>query len=348
MRKNHIYLILAVLCLAFFCNSAYAKEVVVTGRGPDMSKAYDSAYRNAVEKSLGGYIRSETRVENHQLIEDKILSISAGYIKNFDYLEGGCKSGSCYVKIKANVDFFAVKAELIKNQIEVVDGEQTYARVKTSASAMKDRVKVFRQVWQAEYPRDFIDVKFNYKIWPNLEKGDYAILEMTDIEASPKRDLLIDLQKWVDEGSYKNNKALFNELFRRGFPVKMPGDLRDYRWDSGYWAVHLIFHDKKGRVIHKVTEEQRLDWFNEQGNWEIHGGPASSLKKDFIVDHHYDMDKGRYAYQYCGIWPEEPYGKLKSREYNVPMWAIGKAYAIEAVIVDTRAGEYNPRSIRSE
>jgi hypothetical protein len=96
---------MASLCFVFYCASAYGKEVVVTGRGPDMSKAYDNVYRNAVEKALGGYIRSETRVENHQLIEDKILSISAGYIKNFDYLEGGCKSSSCYVKIKANVDF---------------------------------------------------------------------------------------------------------------------------------------------------------------------------------------------------------------------------------------------------
>jgi hypothetical protein len=170
--RFYLCVTVATLCLAFYSGSAYAKEVVVTGRGPDMSKAYDNAYRNAVEKALGGYIRSETRVENHQLIEDKILSISGGYVKNFDYLEGGCKGGSCYVKIKANVDFFAIKAELIKNQIEVIDGEQTYARVKTSASAMKDRVKVFRQVWQVEYPRDFIDVKFNYKIWGLCHLGN--------------------------------------------------------------------------------------------------------------------------------------------------------------------------------
>ena len=86
---------------------------------------------------------------------------------------------------------------------------------------------------------------------------------------------------------YKKNKALFNELCRRGYPVRMPCKFEDLRRKAGYWTIHLIFRDKRGKAIHKVTEKQRLDWFDKRHDWKFRGGPAVGLKKNFEAHNKY-------------------------------------------------------------
>src|SRR6056297_1371116 len=68
--------------------------VTVQGAAPitsSESAARDEALRNAmraaVEKGIGTLLESKTRVENFQVISDKIYSQSSGYIKDYKVLD---------------------------------------------------------------------------------------------------------------------------------------------------------------------------------------------------------------------------------------------------------------------
>jgi len=109
------------LFLAVFCGAASplvaqtpaATDIVVVGvgtilandRGAARDQAIDDGMRKAVQQALGTYIKSETLVENFQLVEDRILSWSAGYVKKYEILkEGKAPMDSYEVQMRATVN----------------------------------------------------------------------------------------------------------------------------------------------------------------------------------------------------------------------------------------------------
>jgi hypothetical protein len=89
--------------------SGEAKEVegigIAAGKGQG---AYDQALaralRNAVERSVGVMVTSESLVKNFQLLEDSIYSHVQGYVKEYEVTEDNKGEGDVYrVKVKAKV-----------------------------------------------------------------------------------------------------------------------------------------------------------------------------------------------------------------------------------------------------
>ena len=56
------------------------KKVITSGYGKNPDEALAQALRNAVEEAVGTYMTSTTRMENSEIIEDKILSAAIGLI----------------------------------------------------------------------------------------------------------------------------------------------------------------------------------------------------------------------------------------------------------------------------
>lgn len=75
-------------------------------------RAIDDALRKAVEQALGAMVSSETVTENFQLISDKILSNSKGYVRKYKILSEGKDSGVYQVKIEAEVSQGDLKGDL--------------------------------------------------------------------------------------------------------------------------------------------------------------------------------------------------------------------------------------------
>ncbi len=59
------------------------KKIITTGYGETVEKALDDALRNAVEQATGALISSTTKIENDDILEDKVLSLSRGFIKEY-------------------------------------------------------------------------------------------------------------------------------------------------------------------------------------------------------------------------------------------------------------------------
>src|SRR5574341_2097406 len=60
--------------------------ILASDVGAARDQAIDDAMRKAVQQALGTYVKSETLVENFQLVSDQILSWSAGYVKKYNIL----------------------------------------------------------------------------------------------------------------------------------------------------------------------------------------------------------------------------------------------------------------------
>jgi len=95
-------------------------EITVTGLGSilagDVSaardKAIDDAMRKAVQQALGTHIKSETLVKNFQLVEDRILSWSSGYVTKYNLLrEGAGKYDTYEVEMRALVNLSDLKSD---------------------------------------------------------------------------------------------------------------------------------------------------------------------------------------------------------------------------------------------
>lgn len=98
--------------------------VVSDGTGAGSKKeALHNAFVNAVQQVIGVQVKSETVVENAQLIKDKIYAKSDGYVKKWEEMESRKDGEQEYVKIKAWIGKGELNKELFLNGIDV---EQVY------------------------------------------------------------------------------------------------------------------------------------------------------------------------------------------------------------------------------
>jgi len=107
------------LCLVFLfvvamALPAFAQEsktvtaegvAAIQGNARDIARdaALEDAQKRAVEQAIGILIDSQTQVENYQLISDKILSQTKGYIKRYNVTSETVDSGLLRVRINAEV-----------------------------------------------------------------------------------------------------------------------------------------------------------------------------------------------------------------------------------------------------
>ena len=70
------------------------------------------AQRKAVEQAVGVFMSSESIVENYELLSDRILTQSAGYIKNYELLDEQKVENEYRVTIRANVGLGELKNDI--------------------------------------------------------------------------------------------------------------------------------------------------------------------------------------------------------------------------------------------
>ncbi len=114
MSRSVKVLVLSFLILAIFVFSALAQETktvsaegvaAIQGDARDIARdaAIEDAQKRAVEQAIGILIDSQTQVENYQLISDKILSQTKGYIKRYNVTGESVDSNLLRVRINAEV-----------------------------------------------------------------------------------------------------------------------------------------------------------------------------------------------------------------------------------------------------
>ncbi len=131
------------------------QEVIAEGVGATADEAIKDAYRNAVRQVVGAVVDAETLVKNDELIDDKVLSYSDGFIKGYEEIAGSKKvvNGLHKIKIKAAVERRSVIAKLKAANVTVkdVDGKGLFAEAVTQLDAEKDSAALLAKAF-AELP----------------------------------------------------------------------------------------------------------------------------------------------------------------------------------------------------
>ena len=135
------------------------QEIIAEGVGATADEAIKDAYRNAVRQVVGAVVDAETLVKNDEVIDDKVLTYSDGFIKGYEEVDGSkkVKGGLHRIKIKAQVERRSVIAKLKAANVTVkeVDGKGLFAEAVTQLDAEKDAAALLKKQFEG-FPQSCI------------------------------------------------------------------------------------------------------------------------------------------------------------------------------------------------
>ena len=133
--------------------------MIAEGVGTTADEALKDAYRNAVRQVVGAVVDAETLVKNDEVIDDKVLTYSDGFIKGYEEVAGSKKvqKGLHKIKIKAQVERKSVIAKLKAANVTVkeVDGKGLFAEAVTQLDAEKDAAAILKKQFEG-FPQSCI------------------------------------------------------------------------------------------------------------------------------------------------------------------------------------------------
>jgi hypothetical protein len=131
--------------------------VVVEGSGATAELALKDAFRQAVRRVVGVVVDAETLVKNDELISDKVLTYSKGFVPKWEEISSTEQDGVFTRKISARVEFGNVVAKLKESSIAVknIDGKGLFGEAVTRREAQKDAAKLIENAL-AGYPANVI------------------------------------------------------------------------------------------------------------------------------------------------------------------------------------------------
>jgi hypothetical protein len=120
----------------------------IQGNARDIARnaAIEDAQRRAVEQAIGSLIDSRTQVENYQLISDKILSQTKGYIKQYTVAGETTDSGLLRVSINAEVALGRLTDDLSGIGIRISRGQKLRSVNITITGLNKTQFAKFKDV----------------------------------------------------------------------------------------------------------------------------------------------------------------------------------------------------------
>jgi len=160
-------------------------EITVVGTGAILAndqaaardKAIDDAMRKAVQQALGTNIKSETLVENYQMVEDRILAWSSGYVTKYDILREG----------RGQYDTYEVQMRALVNLSDLKNDDQALA-----------------ELLQKENPR--VLVMIAEQNIGDTDRFHYFEVDMTSAETAVIEQFRVKGFEVVDSGQAKDNQ----------------------------------------------------------------------------------------------------------------------------------------------
>lgn len=207
-----------------------------TGCGLDPEKAKHDAFTRAIEYHVGVLVDAETRVENDELISEKILTVSKGYMERHEVVRSWQEEGLHYVLIWAVVAQKPLASQLENHQIPLnIHGEKLYRQFKFELENEKNAAEMFRNImrrWTMDkllvaspiaediLGRQGNEVQWGMRIklevapnaWESLRNELSSLLEMVKIE-SYELSSVRQTRRWNRYYSFVvDRRDLFKEL----------------------------------------------------------------------------------------------------------------------------------------
>jgi len=173
---------------------------VATGVGRDSAEALKNALRAAVEQAVGSMVDSETLIENEEVVSDKILSFSGGFVQTYRQLgeprvmDGGLVSVRISAEVKRNELGTQLRnAGVIKVS---VDGRSLAAQVISKEMSREDGIEMLVNMLE-KFPASVCDTSAEWRY---------------DLET---RRVIIEVKTKIDQRKYETFVKEFTDLLRK-------------------------------------------------------------------------------------------------------------------------------------
>lgn len=164
MKTRHpgfLLLLLVSLGMAGAAAEEALMEIVATGVGVDALSAEKQALTAAVQQAVGVQIDAKTVVNNEQVIEQRILSLSQGFVKTYSPVRPVSKrsDGLFQATIRASVDTARLKGALRSANVlsGQLDGRALWAESTTKSGNLNDSL-AFLQAKIPEYCQQLVRI----------------------------------------------------------------------------------------------------------------------------------------------------------------------------------------------
>lgn len=235
---------------------APGQVIIAEGVGATPDEAVKDAFRNAVRQVVGAIVDAETQIENDQVIEDKVLTYSGGFINRYDEVAGSKKvqSGLHRIRIKANIERSGVIAKLkaAKVAIAEIDGRGLFAEAVTQLDAEKDAAAILKKQFEG-FPKSCIVATVIGKPELIMKSDDQATVKLT-VQLDPDRAAFKAF-------SEKLIPVLEKMAKRRGeFTIRYKQDPMGIFCAVGDDGRQVDRTDLVVRVIPRLYNDQRSHW----------------------------------------------------------------------------------------
>jgi hypothetical protein len=117
MPLPHRNVLCCIILLQVLFSSTPAKTITAEGLGANQDAAVRCALRAAVERGVGIQLTSQTIVKNFQVVSDKILTHTDGYVTSYNVLSTEQEFGLTKVKVSAEVEMGKLHDELAAQKL---------------------------------------------------------------------------------------------------------------------------------------------------------------------------------------------------------------------------------------
>lgn len=160
--------------------------VIAEGVGKDEKTALSAAFRDAVSRVVGTLIDAETLIKNDEIIKERILEFSGGFIKTFEKMKTEkTTDGLVRIRIKATVERLGIVTKLNDSKITVIElrGEDLLAEKMTKEEAKKNATELLAKLY-SEIPSMLIsEVKGKPELTDTRDGLYLNIVISTDLKA---------------------------------------------------------------------------------------------------------------------------------------------------------------------
>jgi len=238
-------ILLAMLAFLLLGAVSALADVEATGEGPSKEQALATAMRRAVEQGVGTYIKSNTTVVDSQLVDDKILSHSKGYVTSYKILKEEKNDEGFLVTIRAKVDGKSIKDDI--DALTILRKSVGNPRILVAYSKKGEGAKVLKD-------KDFIQEIYN-GIVESLTDRQFRVVDKSAAEkfsqqVADTHEIDVDLNKAAAYG------LKFNAEYTLYYSVS--GDIKEGAVAKGVKLrikTQLIDNTRSQVITSKVIEQ---------------------------------------------------------------------------------------------
>ncbi len=274
MKKSFVLSIgVCFVWLLIVSTAAWAITVTSIGEGETRQAAINNALRAAVEQGIGSYLQSNTKVAAGKLDYDRIITSSAGYIRNYNILtEGKDPVEAVYkVKIKADLDDYK-----LKNLIKEFKKDPRFQKTFQKATFDNRRVVVIYKKRTANAlpansmaAKEIVDL-----VGDKLRSYSFRVFLPNQLKRIKNRnlELSLDEETAIQIARQENGDAV----------VLVDVAAGSRRTPDGYWIINTTLGLKAydvttGELFANVT--RRNNTISRRGDYAIAEGAARAVDK---------------------------------------------------------------------